>query len=37
MGKLIEVIRRAKLDGQVKTKDEELELAKSRLPGFLTN
>jgi len=37
IGELIEVVRRAKLDGQVKSKQEELELAKSRLPGFLAN
>jgi hypothetical protein len=36
IGKLIDVVRRAKLDGQVSSKQEELELAKSRLPGFLT-
>tara|TARA_B110000263_G_scaffold244293_1_gene252111 strand:+ start:42 stop:644 length:603 start_codon:yes stop_codon:yes gene_type:complete len=35
IGKLINIVRRAKLDGQVSTKQEELELAKSRLPGFL--
>jgi len=37
IGKLIDIVRRARLDGQVKTKQEELELAKSRLPGFLIN
>ncbi len=37
IGKLIDVVRRARLDGQVSTKQEELVLAKSRLPGFLTN
>jgi tRNA nucleotidyltransferase (CCA-adding enzyme) len=37
IGKLIDVVRRAKLDGQVNSKQEELELAKSRLPGFLTD
>jgi tRNA nucleotidyltransferase (CCA-adding enzyme) len=37
MGKLLELVRRAKLDGQVTSREEELELAKSRLPGFLTN
>jgi tRNA nucleotidyltransferase (CCA-adding enzyme) len=37
IGKLIDVVRRARLDGQVKTKQEELALAKSRLPGFLTS
>ena len=35
IGQLIEIVRRARLDGQVKTKQEELDLAKSRLPGFL--
>ncbi|MBN4059288.1 CCA tRNA nucleotidyltransferase [Dehalococcoides mccartyi] len=35
IGKLIDLVRRARLDGQVKTKQEELALAKSRLPGFL--
>ena len=34
---LIDIVRRARLDGQVKTKQEELDLAKSRLPGFLIN
>lgn len=37
IGKLIDVVRRARLDGQVSTKKEELALAKSRLPGFLTD
>jgi len=37
IGKLIDVVRRAKLDGQVSDKQEELQLAKSRLPGFLTS
>jgi tRNA nucleotidyltransferase (CCA-adding enzyme) len=37
IGQIIDVVKRAKLDGQVSTKQEELELAKSRLPGFLTN
>lgn len=37
IGQLIEVIRRAKLDGQVNSKQEELEFAKSRLPRFLTD
>jgi tRNA nucleotidyltransferase (CCA-adding enzyme) len=36
MGQLIDLVRRAKLDGQVSSKQEELDLAKSRLPGFLT-
>ena len=36
IGQLIDVVRRAKQDGQVSSKQEELELAKSRLPGFLT-
>ncbi|MEE8047105.1 MAG: hypothetical protein V3T49_09700, partial [Dehalococcoidia bacterium] len=36
IGQLIDVVRRAKLDGVVNSKQEELELAKSRLPGFLT-
>jgi tRNA nucleotidyltransferase (CCA-adding enzyme) len=36
IGKLIDLVKRARLDGQVKTKQEELKLAKSRLPGFLT-
>ena len=35
IGQLIDIVRRARLDGQVKTKQEELELAKSRFPGFL--
>lgn len=37
IGQLIGIVRRARLDGQVKTKQEELDLAKSRLPGFLIN
>jgi len=37
IGKLMDVVRRAKLDGTVNTKQEELDLAKSRLPGFLTS
>ncbi len=37
IGQLIDIVRRARLDGQVKTKQEELDLAKSRLPGFLIN
>ncbi len=37
IGTLIDIVRRAKLDGQVSTKQDELELAKSRLPGFLTD
>jgi hypothetical protein len=36
IGKLIDVVKRARLDGKVSSKEEELELAKSRLPGFLT-
>ncbi|MBN4064224.1 CCA tRNA nucleotidyltransferase [Dehalococcoides mccartyi] len=36
IGQLIDVVRRAKLDGKVNTKQEEIELAQSRLPGFLT-
>ena len=35
IGQLIDVVRRAKLDGKVSTKQDEIELAKSRLPGFL--
>ncbi|MCZ6539666.1 MAG: hypothetical protein O6922_07555 [Chloroflexi bacterium] len=35
IGKLIDLVTRARLDGQVKTKEEELALAKSRVPGFL--
>lgn len=35
IGQLIDLVKRARLDGQVKTKQEELALAKSRLPGFL--
>jgi tRNA nucleotidyltransferase (CCA-adding enzyme) len=37
IGQLIGIVRRARLDGQVKTKQEELDLAKSRLPRFLIN
>jgi tRNA nucleotidyltransferase (CCA-adding enzyme) len=37
IGKLIEVVTRAKLNGQVNTRQEELDLARSRLPGFLTS
>ncbi len=37
IGKLMDVVRRARLDGQVSTKQEELALAKNRLPGFLTS
>jgi tRNA nucleotidyltransferase (CCA-adding enzyme) len=37
IGQLIDIVRRARLDGQVSSKEEELELAKSRLPGFLTD
>ena len=36
IGQLIDIVRRAKLDGKVSTKQEEIDLAKSRLPGFLT-
>ena len=36
IGQLIDIVRRAKLDGKVSTKQEELDLAKSRLPRFLT-
>lgn len=36
IGQLIDLVKRARLDGQVNTKQEELKLAKSRLPGFLT-
>ena len=36
IGELIDIVRRAKLDGKVSSKQEELELAKTRLPGFLT-
>ena len=35
IGQLIDVVRRAKVDGKVSTKQDEIELAKSRLPGFL--
>ena len=35
IGQLIELVKRARLDGQVSTKEEELDLARSRLPGFL--
>lgn len=37
IGKLLDIVRRARLDGQVGSKQEEIELAKSRVPGFLTN
>ena len=36
IGQLIDIVRRAKLDGKVNSKQEEIALAKSRLPGFLT-
>ena len=36
IGQLLEIVRRSRLDGQVKSRQEELELVKSRLPGFLT-
>jgi tRNA nucleotidyltransferase (CCA-adding enzyme) len=36
IGELLEVVRRSRLDGQVNSRQEELELVKSRLPGFLT-
>jgi len=36
IGQLIDIVHRAKLDGKVRSKQEELDLAKSRLPGFLT-
>ena len=36
IGKLIDLVKRARLDGQVNSKQDELVLAKSRLPGFLT-
>ena len=36
IGRLIDLVTRARLDGQVRTKQDELKLAKSRLPGFLT-
>lgn len=35
IGQLIDLVKRARLDGQVKSKQDELELAKSRLPGLL--
>ncbi|NQW20920.1 MAG: CCA tRNA nucleotidyltransferase [Chloroflexi bacterium] len=37
IGKLICIVKRAKLDGHVRSRQEELELALNRLPGFLTN
>ena len=37
IGQLLEIVRRSRLDGQVESRQEELELVKSRLPGFLTN
>ena len=36
IGQLLEIVRHSRLDGQVKSRQEELELVKSRLPGFLT-
>jgi tRNA nucleotidyltransferase (CCA-adding enzyme) len=36
IGQLLEIVRRSRLDGQVKSRQEELELVKSQLPGFLT-
>jgi len=36
IGELLDIVRRSRLDGQVKSRQEELELVKSRLPGFLT-
>ena len=36
IGQLLEIVRHSKLNGQVKSRQEELELVKSRLPGFLT-
>jgi len=35
MGKLLDLTRRERLDGNVNTKAEELELVRSRLPNFL--
>lgn len=37
MGKLLDLARRERLDGNVTTKAEELELVRSRLPNFLLN
>ncbi len=34
IGQLIDIVTRAKLNGQVRSKRDELELAKSRLPGL---
>jgi len=36
IGQLIDLVHEAKLDGKVRTKQEELDLAKSRLPDLLT-
>ena len=36
IGELLDIVRRSRLDGQVNSRQEELELVKSRLPGFLT-
>ncbi len=37
IGQLIDVVKRAKLDGKVGSKQQELDLARSRLPDFLTS
>ena len=37
VGQLIDIVKRARLDGQVHSWKEEIELAKKRLPGFLIN
>ena len=36
IGEIMDIVRIAKLDGKVASKQEELELARSRFPGFLT-
>lgn len=37
IGEIMDIVRRARLDSKVVSKQEELELARSRFPGFLTS
>ena len=37
IGEIMDIVRRARLDGKVSSKEEELALARSRFPGFLTS
>jgi len=37
IGQLLELVKRARLDRKVNSKKEEMDLARSRLPEFLTH